>query len=515
MIRRSGMLFALVALVGACSAAPAPAPPATAALASPTPPGPRRVDVRVVGPSGAGVAKAGVCAALLAGEAQCATSDETGHAELRVLPGVYVVRASPPPGARLAPGQVTVDLSDASSAVVTLDGRATIRGTVKDETGAAVASADACAHATTSDEVRCVRTAADGTFVLEVAPGIAKVHVEPPPSARLLPDWATGDLGSAWKGGETGSGEALAIDTRARDVTGVDVTLFKGVALSGTVTNASDGAPVAEAQVCTYPFRAPLGWDCGLTDKRGRYVLLREADDYWVWIIPPGGGGSRLMFQRYDRVLEGFQATPFDLRRDAALDVALTEGVMLRGRVTTAEGKPVVLGYVCLDTPFPTGRICRVTGTDGRYEIATRPETYVVSVIPPEGSDLIGGFWPNGQPDWTKAGEVRVGAAGASLDMTLPHGVRLTGTVRDRRGVPLEGATINVNDASGPRYFGSTDLRGRYSITVAPGTYTVDVFAPLGAASLSLAGQALDVTGDVGYDVALPDLVLEQPLTSP
>lgn len=502
---RAAILVLGVAAV-TCVATPTPPSPTPAATVAPSPPAPRAVDVRVIGPAGTGVGGATVCATRSAGEAACAETRADGHADVRVLPGVYWLRARAPSGARLADGVAVVDLTEATDAVVTLEGRATISGTVRDDGGAAVANAEVCAHATTSEEIRCERTRRDGAYAVEVEPGIHKVHVAPPAASRLMPDWATGDSGSAWQGGQTGSDVALAADTRARDATGVDVTLLRGVALSGLVTAAADGRPVKEAQVCTYPFRAPLGWDCGATDKNGRYVVVRVPDDYWIWVIPPGERGSRLMYQRYDRVLEGFAASPFDLHRDATLDVALTDGVVLRGRVTTTDGTPVVLAYVCLDTPFPTGRICRVTGTDGSYEIATRPETYVVSVVAPEGSDLVGGFWPDAAPDWTKATPVRVGTGGAALDLALAHGVRLEGTIRDARGVPLEGATVNVNTSSGPRFFASTDLRGRYAVAVTPGSYTVDVFVPLGSATLSLVGQRIDATGDVGYDVALPDL---------
>jgi hypothetical protein len=285
----------------------------------------------------------------------------------------------------------------------------------------------------------------------------------------------------------------------------VDLTLIRGVVVSGTITAARDGSIVKEAQVCTYTLAAPLGWDCENTDKNGRYALLRQPGRYWVWVIPPGVRGSRLMFQRYDRVLEGVDATPFDLFRDARLDVALTEGVLLRGRVTTPDGAPIVLAFVCVDTPFPTGRICRETGDDGIYEVATRPQTYVVSVYPPETSDAVAGFWPNAQPDWTKAGEIRVGSVGAALDIVVPRGVRLAGTVRDARGAPIEGATINVNDGGTPRWFGSTDLQGHYSVVVPPGTYTVDVFPPRASPSISVVGQRITATTEAGYDVVLPD----------
>jgi len=482
-------------LVGACTAAPVPVP-SLAPLAQPTPRATRPVSVHVVGPAGS-VAEAKVCATRIGGEEQCGTTGTDGKTTVRLLPGTYAVRAIPPQGKRLDEGVANVDLSEGASVIVTLEGKATISGAVRDEVKAPLREAKVCAHAATSAAVKCALTNSDGTYTVEVRPGIHKIEVVGPPGSRMLGQWARGRLGSF---------EADVIDTRAQDVTGVDLTLVRGVVLSGVVMAARDGTAVKEAQVCTYPLAAPLGWDCELTDKNGRYAVLREPGVYWVWTVPPEERGSRLMYQRYDRVLEGVNATPFQLTRDATLDVALTEGTVVRGRVTATDGEPVVVALVCLDTPFPTGRICRHTGDDGAYEIATRPETYVFSVYPPDGSDVIAGFYPNAEPDWTRAGEVRVGRTDTRLDIVLPRGVRLTGTVRDARGAPVEGATINVNDGALPRYFGSTDLQGRYSVAVRPGpVYTIDVFPPRASPSLAVMGQAIAVTGDTGYDVTLPD----------
>jgi hypothetical protein len=466
------------------------------AYGTPAPPAPRPVTLRVIGPRG-GVADATVCAARIAGEEACATSGSDGRAVVQIRPGTYAVRATPVQGQRLAEGVTTVDLSESTSAVVTIEGRATIAGTIKDASGAAVREAEVCAHSATSDETKCTRTRADGTYSVEVRPGIQKIEVTGAPGSRLLAQWARGRIGSF---------EADVIDTRERDVTGVDLTLIRGVVLSGTVTAARDGSIVKDSQVCTYTLAAPLGWDCENTDKNGRYALLREPGQYWVWIIPPGVRGSRLMFQRYDRVLEGVDATPFTLLRDAKLDVRLTEGVILRGRVTTtSDGAPIVLALVCVDTPFPTGRICRETGDDGIYEVATRPQTYTVAVYPPETSDAVAGFWPDAQPDWTRAGEIRVGSVGAALDIVVPRGVRLRGTVRDARGAPIEGATINLNDGLIPRWFASTDIAGHYSVVALPGTYTIDVFPPRASPSSSVVGQRVTIASETGYDVTLPD----------
>jgi hypothetical protein len=497
-------LVLVAVLASACTDVPTPTGPAAPALTlppipigAPAPRPARPVVVRVVGPAG-GVADARVCAARIGGEERCAASGPDGRATVELVPGTYAIRATPAPGRRLTEGVAVVDLTESTSAVVSIEGRATISGTVRDTGGRPVGGAQACAHSATASEVACARSRADGTYTVEVRPGVQKLEViGPSDGSRLIDQWARGRISSD---------EADVIDTRVKDVGGVDVTLIKGVVLAGTVTAARGGSAVKAAQVCTYTLAAPLGWDCDRTDKNGRYAVLREPGTYWVWVIPPGDRGSRLMYQRYDRVLEGVDATPFDLTRDRQLDVALTEGVVLRGRVTTPEGEPVVLALVCADTPFPTGRICRGTGDDGIYEIATRPQTYVVQVIPPAGSDLLGGFWPDSQPDWIRAGEIRVGAAGAGLDIVLSRGVLFSGTVRDALGAPIEAATINLNDASGPRFFTSTGIDGRYGVAVRPGSYTVDVFPPRSGHSLSVVDQAVTVSGDTGYDVVLPDI---------
>lgn len=489
-------LIALVLIAACTTPAPTVVPPSQEPTALPAArAAPRGVTVQVVGPGGA-VADANVCATRIGGEEQCARSDGEGRAVVRLVAGTYSVRAVPPAGRRLDEGVANVDLREATSALVLLEGKTTIAGAVRDPSGRPLADAEVCAHAATRGDVECARTKADGTYVVEVRPAVHKVEVTGPPGSRLIGQWARGRIGSF---------EADLIDTRSADVTGLDVTLVRGVVLSGRVTGARDGAPVKDAQVCTYTLAAPLGWECERTDKLGDYAALREPGTYWVWTIPPGERGSRLMYQRYDRVLEGVRATPLRLEQDRALDVALPEGQLLRGRVTAADGEPVVLALVCADTPFPTGRICRETDASGVYEIATRPETYVVSVYPPDGSDVIAGYWPDAQPDWTRAGEVVVGRSDARLDIVLPRGQVVRGTVRDARGAPVEGATVNVNDGSVARYFAGTDIHGRFSVAVRPGSYTVDVFAPRLLPLLGVTGQRIDVTGETGFDVVLPD----------
>jgi hypothetical protein len=456
------------------------------------------VSVLVVAQDGRGVADATVCATRPAGAERCAKSGGDGRATLELVTGTYAVRAVPPSGSRLAEGVVTVELDADPTVVVPLEGRSTIEGAVRDPEGRPIRNAGVCAYAATSPDVECAQTGADGAYRIETPPGIHKLEfVGPPDGSRFLTQWARGRIDSF---------EADVIDTRGHDVKGVDVVLVRGIVLSGTVTAARSGAPVKEAQVCTYTLAAPLGWECERTDRFGRYAALRPTGRYWVWIIPPSERGTRLIPQRYDRVLVGLAATPFVLSEDRRLDVGLTEGTLVTGKVTTGDGAPVVLGFVCIDTPFPTGRICRETGDDGSYEIATRPETYVLSVIPPADSDVVGGYCCDAYPDWTVADRVRIGVADARVDIVVPRGVRLSGRVLNARGAPVEGATVNVNDRSGrPRFFASTDIHGRYSVAVLPGAYTVDVFAPRVGELRSVVGQPMVIEAEAGYDVVLPD----------
>jgi hypothetical protein len=175
--------------------------------------------------------------------------------------------------------------------------------------------------------------------------------------------------------------------------------------------------------------------------------------------------------------------------------------------VTTTDGVPVTGALVCVDTRFPTGRICRPTAGDGAYTVTTRPETYTVQVLPPAESDLVSEFWLR-KRTWVDANDITLGSSDRTLDLTLRPGVRVTGVIRDTRGVALEGATVNLNDAEGPLLGADTDISGTYSMVVPPGTYQIEVFAPFRGERgdlLSQPARELVVSGFTRYDVVLED----------
>ena len=491
MRRLRPFLALLAAVVIACQASSPPASVAPSATAV------RTLAVVVSAPAGAPVVGANVCAFTAAGaQERCGETSASGTARLRLRPGTYSVLVTPRAPTRLAEGRTWADVLDAdATSVVQLDPHSRINGFVKDERGAAVTNAEVCAHPPLAlSSPTCARSAAEGKFSIDVRSDVYKLDVTGPPGGKLMPQWASGRLTS---------GEADLVDVRSADADGIAVTMVKGVLLTGVVRGPS--GPIEDAQICTRTLAAPLPWDCERTKKNGSYLVLLEPGRYYMWTVPPDN--VRLVAQWYDDVLEGVDTTDINIDRDRQIDVALDPGPQLRGKVTLTDGTPVAGALVCVDTRFPTGRICRPTAGDGSYAVTTRPQTYTVQVLAPSYLDLISEFWLQ-KRTWVDANDITLGSADRTLDLTLRAGVRVSGVIRDTRGVPLEGATINLNDEEGPLIGVATDISGTYSMVVPPGTYEVEVFAPFRGERGDLLSQApreLDVKGFIRYDVVLED----------
>ena len=485
-------LALLAVVVVACQASSPPAAVGTA-----TPAAARTLAVVVTAAAGAPVVGADVCAFTVAGaQERCGETSASGTARLGLRPGTYSVLVTAHAPTRLAPGRVWADVLDAdATSVVQLEPHSKITGAIRDERGAAVVDAEVCAHPPDPlASPTCARSRGEGAFAIDVRSDVYKLDVTGPPGGKLI---------SQWVGGRLSSASADLVDARTDDVAGIGVTMVKGVLLSGIVRGPS--GPVEDAQVCTRTLAAPLPWDCVRTNKKGAYLALMEPGRYFMWTVPPDN--VRLVAQWYDGVLEGVDTTDIAMDRDREIDVALDPGPQLRGRVTTTDGAPVGGAFVCVDTRFPTGRICRPTAGDGSYTVTTRPQLYTVQVLAPSESDLISEFFLR-KRTWVDANDVSLGNADRTLDLTLRHGMRVSGVIRDTHGIPLEGATINFNDAEGPFAGTDTDISGSYHIVVPAGTYSVEVFAPLRGERgdyLSQPPRDLVVNGFVKYDVVLED----------
>ena len=466
------------------------APPAPPSSATPPPALLHTLVLRALGPLGP-LAGARLCAAPLAGDERCGATGPDGRAALTLLAGTYLVRGEPPAGARLDVARQAVTLDADRTLELALPQRALIAGAVRDDAGVAVPGASICAHRA-GEETACARSGSDGGYALRVAPGVYRLKAEGPPGARLLGQWAFDRVDS---------GHADPLDLRDADIGDADIVLERGVALEGTIRAARDAHPIERAQVCTKTLAAPLPFACERTVGGGTYRALRAPGRYWIWVVPPDH--EPLLAQWYDRAGEGVRAKAFDLQTDSTLDVALEPGPRITGHLRTATGAPVAGAKVCADTPFATGRICRETDAAGAYSITTRPETYVLNVQPPEGSDLVAAYHA-GKRTWAEADAVTVGRADVTVELVIAAGARVSGTVRDTTGVPVEDADVSLSDGDGWLAGASTDAAGGYVLAVPPGRYVLDVFAPRFGAFVSVAGLPLVVDGPTTADATLP-----------
>ena len=478
-------LIAVALIVASCSAEPPAVVPTLAPVT-------KELTVIAAGPDGP-VADLRVCASSLGGAQRCTPTGPDGIAAFTLVPGVYLIRSETPASQRRVGELVGADLTNGPTSVrLEFERIRRISGTIRDVAGRTVPLGPVCATPLSPAASVCERSKADGTYAIDVTPGLYKMTFDGAPGLKLLSQWAYGRVTS---------GEADVIDARSADASGVDVTLRPGVTLSGTVT-AVDGHPVKKAQVCMHRFSESLPWECERTDDHGHYVALLEPDTYWVWVIPPDE--EPLLMQWFDDAATGVGATPVDLSRDRTVDQVLGPGPSLSGHVTDASGAPVQHALVCVDTPFPTGRICRPTDEKGAYRVTTRPETYTIQILPPDGSDLLPQYYGGGRT-WLDANTVTVRSQSVTVDVRLLRGLRVQGVIRSQQGIPLEGASVNVSDARGFVSGTFTDGTGAYSLAVPAGTYTFDFFAPFPSQVVSVEGRPVTVDRSTTLDVTLAD----------
>lgn len=478
--------LALAFLAAACSGPPPIALPSIVAPAQ------AKLTVIAAGSNGP-VAGLRVCASGLTGAQSCAPTGPDGIATFSLARATYQIRSETPPSQRRVGELVGADLTRGDASVrLEFEQIRRISGRIADPGNTPVPLAPVCANPLSLAAAVCEKSKADGTYAVDVTPGLYKMSFDGGPGLKLLSQWAYGRVDS---------GEADVIDVRTADAAGVDVTLRQGVTLQGTITTIG-GQPLKKAQVCTHRFSESLPWECERTDDHGHYVALREPDTYWVWVIP--SDDDALLMQWFDDAAVGVGATPVDLSRDRTIDQTLGPGPSILGHVKDPSGAPVYHAFVCVDTPFPTGRICRPTDATGAYRVTTRPETYLIQVLPPYGSDLLPQYVGGGRT-WLDAATVTLRNQDRTVDVALDRGLKVSGVVRTQTGVPLEGASVNVSDARGFLTATYTDETGAYSVAVPAGQYTFDFFAPFPSQVVSVEGKRVTVDRSLTLDVTLAD----------
>jgi protocatechuate 3,4-dioxygenase beta subunit len=237
------------------------------------------------------------------------------------------------------------------------------------------------------------------------------------------------------------------------------------------------------------------------TDEEGRYRFKGVAPgSYDVYpatpalVLPKQG--------RYGQPGKTVKAEVGEAIED--VDFALTEGGVITGRVTNADGRPVVEEAITLNETAEQGRALQfipqhyeslITDDRGMYRVYGVPAgRYLVSVGTPYGLTRTGGnrreyyketFHP-GVPDRAKAVsvEVKAGSETTGIDIIMGRPQKtyaITGRVVNSENRPLPGIELGVvahsedgNSSTNTRGGGRSDDKGAFRIEDAlPGHYLI------------------------------------------
>jgi hypothetical protein len=275
---------------------------------------------------------------------------------------------------------------------------------------------------------------------------------------------------------------------------GVNIALTAAGAISGTVTD-STGSPRGGIDVTVLDGAgSPVGF--AETAADGTYTVTGLAPgDYNVGFALASASAQNVAPQYYDGTAGGAATPPSPPAVTVAtavvpnVDAQLQPAGEITGTVTDTAGH--ALQGIIVTVYRPDGSVVTATTTDsaGVYGVGgltAAGAPYVVGFDPgPGGADYLPRFYLTGTPTGspTLAGATQLTLTGSppspvhGIDIELPAGGQITGTVTDALGNPLAGATVTVYDTTAAHNTvgtATTDALGHYVETkLETGSYLV------------------------------------------
>ncbi len=336
----------------------------------------------------------------------CAVSDDAGEYEIEgVPPGQHLVSFRPavsnpfnsfksgdPHYATQFWDGVTAE-ADATPVNATASSPATdvdaamveggaIAGTVKGPDGERVANAEVCTYLTANSVDRCDAANEEGEYeIVGLLPGPHAVHVEP---------FADGMVGEFYSGSASYADATPVSVTGSATTPAIDFQLGRDGSISGTVTDAYDGAPIQGASVCVVAIADGSLLRCGETSALGTYLFSRLA---------PGTYGVRFADGYYedDGRVDEFTTQFFAgaATIDGASPVTVSAGAITAEIDASLSPTQAILDSLSVDrdgegeggvTSSPAGIDCGVNCSD---EFETR-KTVTLQAEPDPGSTFTG-----------------------------------------------------------------------------------------------------------------------------
>jgi large repetitive protein len=302
--------------------------------------------------------------------------------------------------------------------------------------------------------------------------------------AFSLPNVPDGKVSIVVDGGEAGWVEARDVKLPLAEGKKLALTLLPAASLEGRVVDAKTGRPVPRAKL---ELRAS-----------GEVRTARSGPDgaYRLRALPPRTWRLQADEPRYVR----FTRDTVELASGESrkLDIVLTLGALMAGRVVDENGQPIARAKGQLSRSGDTGLAVLMRQMRSADPLAFRTladGTFKASRLAPGDSQRL----TVTQPDYERAtlGGISLSAGGitAGVQVVMRRGATITGHVKDKNGDPIVGAEVElsapmtfrggrggmqaaVSMIGGPnqRPREKTGADGRFQIRgVSPGDYTVTV----------------------------------------
>ncbi|GAA3537967.1 carboxypeptidase regulatory-like domain-containing protein [Nocardioides daeguensis] len=274
-------------------------------------------------------------------------------------------------------------------------------------------------------------------------------------------------------GGTTDFYESGTLSVVVGQSTSADQQLALAGSISGTIT-AADGTPLSDVIAHASPVESGTGRSA-YTDAAGHYTIDGLAPgDYRLQFTPPYD--TAYLDEYYDNVRSWEDAATLTVTSGGSTtaDAALGTGGTISGTVTDGDGNPASDAWISVYDESGAQVANAYVLNDGTYSVNVLPGTYRVGF----NGYVDGVHLDEYHPAATTLADATPVEVADGATVTIDHQLGVPGTisglVTSAGGEPLADVRVLVGTGSSDDYRSflvTTGTDGRYSVSLAPGTY--------------------------------------------
>ncbi|HYC61833.1 MAG TPA: carboxypeptidase regulatory-like domain-containing protein [Thermoanaerobaculia bacterium] len=286
--------------------------------------------------------------------------------------------------------------------------------------------------------------------------------------------------------------DATPVRVNASATTNVSFTLTAAAIVGGGVFDAATALPLRSISVYAYTPNGALVAST-VTNAGGEYRFSLPAGDYRFVAADNARVYANAFYGNSRSFESSITVIVLAAEQRGNVHLVMTRGARITGRVSSAN---LIVAAYNVDGSL---HMATTSGANGIYALLVAPGDYRIAVSDPSMAHAT--LFYGGTPLFRLAQTVHVAGDVADIDVTLPRGGRIRGTIRaETTSLPLAGMTVAAYDAAGNLITSATTgTDGRYAMVLAPGAYRLVAFDTQLNYATSFAGGApsFETTGPV------------------